>query len=100
MTLKLVNVYWKVHLARECKLLTAFTVSEKGLFQSTVMPFELSSAGETIKRLLGKVTGPELDPDAFANFNYLVLVSSFFEERNTENCFKLLKNAGLKSDKC
>lgn len=103
-TLDLFRGYWQVPLAEDSRPITAFTVPGLGLYQFRVMPFGLHSAGATFQRLLDTVIGPELEPQAFAYLDDLVLVTKTFEEHLEllRTVFKRLRDAGLKlnPDKC
>lgn len=103
-TLDLKQGYWQVPLAEESRPITAFTVPGLGLFQFTVMPFGLHSAGATFQRLLDKVIGPELEPKVFAYLDDLVVVSSTFDEhlQLLRVVFERLRKAGLRlnPEKC
>lgn len=103
-TIDLRHGYWQVPLSVESRPLTAFTVPGKGLYQFTVMPFGLHSAGATFQRLLDKIIGPALEPEAFAYLDDLVLVSSSFSDhlRLLKEVFNRLRSAGLvvNKEKC
>lgn len=96
-TIDLKQGYWQVPLSPSSRPLTAFTVPGKGLYQFSVLPFGLHSAGATFQRLLDGVIGPELEPRAFAYLDDLILVSSSFEEHLEllKDVFERLRKAGL-----
>jgi len=103
-TIDLKQGYWQVPLDEDSRPLTAFTVPGKGLYQFTVMPFGLHSAGATFQRLLDKIIGPTLEPKAFAYLDDLILISQSFSDHLAllKEVFDRLKRAGLQvnREKC
>lgn len=103
-SLDLKQGYWQVPLAEESRPITAFTVPRLGLYQFTVMPFGLHSAGATFQRLLDRVIGAEHEPTVFTYVDVLVVVSKTFEEHLSllQIVFNRLRGAGLKlnPEKC
>lgn len=96
-TIDLKNGYWQVPLKDSSRPITAFTIPGRGLFQFRVMPFGLHSAPATFQRLLDRVIGPELEPNAFAYLDDIVIVSSTFQEHINllTDVFHRLRQAGL-----
>lgn len=98
------NGYWNVKLADESKRVTAFTVPGRGLFQFRVMPFGLHSSGSTFQRLLDRVIGPELEPNAYVYCDDIIVCSETFTEHIThlKEIFKRIREARLQIniDKC
>lgn len=103
-TLDLKNGYWQVPLAPDSRQFTAFTVPGKGLMQFRVMPFGLHSAPATFQRLLDSIIGPELEPNAFAYLDDIIIISRTFQEHlsHLTEVFRRLREARLRlnNDKC
>jgi len=80
----------------------AFSVSGKGLYHFTRMPYGLTGAPATFQRLLDRLIGPEMEPFAFA---YLYdIVTPTFEEHMVwlKKVLDRITSAGLtvNLDKC
>jgi hypothetical protein len=98
-TLDLHSGYWQVEMGENDKPKTAF-VTRNGLYQSTVMLFELCNIPTTFERMMGTV---------LAGLNYkicllytcindIIVFGRTFEDtlHNSEHVFKKLEEAGLK----
>ncbi|XP_044757783.1 uncharacterized protein LOC123315941 [Coccinella septempunctata] len=79
-TIDLKQGYWQVPLAPESRPITAFTVPGRRLFQFKVMAFGLHSAPASFQRLLDRVIGPEMEPDAFAYLDDIVVLGETLDE--------------------
>ena len=79
-TLDLSSAYHQIPLQKESKPITAFTVPGMGLFQFTRMPFGLSNAGASFQRLIDRIIGPELEPNAFSYLDDIIIATETFEE--------------------
>ncbi|XP_015124774.1 uncharacterized protein LOC107046631 [Diachasma alloeum] len=80
------HAYHRIPLEESSKEITAFTVPGMGLFQFTRMPYSLCNAPATFQKLLDKLIGPEMDPNAFDYLDDILVVTSTFEEH-----FEILK---------
>ncbi|XP_044762512.1 uncharacterized protein LOC123319517 [Coccinella septempunctata] len=103
-TIDLKQGYWQVPLAPESRPITAFTVPGRGLFQFKVMAFGLHSAPASFQRLLDRVIGPEMEPDAFAYLDDIVVLGETLDEHldNLRKVFHRLREANLQlnPEKC
>ena len=78
-TMDLKNGYWQILLTEDSKLLTAFTVPNRGLMQFNVMPFGLHSASAVFQRLIDSIITPELEPNVFGYLDNIIIVTSTFD---------------------
>ena len=78
-TIDLKNGYWQVALTEESRAPTAFTVTGKGIFEFTVMPFGLHAAPATFQRLLNYVVTAAMAPHVFAYLDDIVIVADTYE---------------------
>nr|XP_014351258.1 PREDICTED: uncharacterized protein LOC102352713 [Latimeria chalumnae] len=101
-TLDLTKGYWQVPLTESAKENTAFSTLE-GLFQYTVLPFELHGAPATFQRLMDKVLKPHAQY-ASAYIDDVVIHSPDWEThlQKVEAVLDSLREFGLtaNSDKC
>ena len=70
----------------------------RGLFQFKRMPFGLTNAPATFQRLLDRLSGPEMEPHAFAYLDDVIIVTETFEEHLEwlSKVLKKIKEANLK----
>ncbi|XP_064552259.1 LOW QUALITY PROTEIN: uncharacterized protein LOC135438069 [Drosophila montana] len=98
-TLDLKHGYWQIPMAADSRECTAFTVPGRGIFQWRVMPFGLHSACATFQRALDTVIGPEMEPNAFAYLDDIVVIGATKEQHVNTICrpvFRRLRAANLK----
>ncbi|KMQ90703.1 reverse ribonuclease integrase [Lasius niger] len=95
-TLNLKNRYWQVPLTP--RLITAFTIPGRGLFQFRVMPFGLHSTPATFQRLLDTIIGPALEPHVFVYLDDIIVISRTFDEhlQLLAKVFRRLRDAWLR----
>lgn len=68
------SAYWQIPLSKDSKLITAFTIPGRGLYQFTHMPFGLHNSPATFQRLIDQILGADLEPYCFAyTSSYLIL---------------------------
>ena len=103
-SIDLKNGYWHVPLTEESKLLTAFTVPGRRLFEFNVMPFGLHTAPSTFQRLLDRIITLDMAPQAFAYLDDIIVCTRTFEEHMSMlgKIFDRLYEAKLRpnTDKC
>ena len=79
-TLDLSQAYFQVPLDKNSKEYTAFTISGRGLYQFTRLPFGLSNSPATFQRLMDGIITPEMDGREYCYLDDIVIVSKTFEE--------------------
>lgn len=80
------DAYHQVELEEESKLKTAFSISGKGFFAYSRMPFGLCNSGATQCRLVDRVLGCDLEPHVFVYMDDVIIAT------NTEkHHFELLR---------
>lgn len=79
-SLDIKSAYWQVPVAIESREYTAFTIPGRGLFHFKRMPFGLSNSPATWQRLVDKLLGAELEPNAFVYLDDIIIVSDNFEK--------------------
>ncbi|EYC39420.1 hypothetical protein Y032_0656g1207 [Ancylostoma ceylanicum] len=102
-TLDLCSGYWQIPLSDDAKAKSAFTTSE-GLFEFTVLPFELSTSPAEFQRLMDLVMGERKNKEVFVYIDD-ILIATETEERHYEVLTEVLKalhsaNLKLKPQKC
>ncbi|CAF2807008.1 unnamed protein product [Rotaria sp. Silwood2] len=102
-TLDLRSGYWQVEMDASSKALTAF-VTHKGLFECTVMPFELTNAPATFQRLMDIVLAGLKWQCCLVYLDDIIVYSSTFEQHleDLRKVFLALADANLtlKTSKC
>ena len=64
----------------ESKPITTFTVPAFGLFQFSTMPYLMSYAGASFQRLIDKMIGPEMEPQAFSYLDDVIIATEMLED--------------------
>jgi len=77
-TIDLSQAYFQIPLAKDNREITAFSVSDKGLYYFT--PYGLTGALTTFQRLLDRLIDLEMDLFAFAYLDDIVIITPTFEE--------------------
>ncbi|WKX95827.1 hypothetical protein Q1695_012348 [Nippostrongylus brasiliensis] len=88
-SMDLCSGYWQIALSEDAKEKSAFTTSE-GLFQFTVLPFDLSTSPAEFQRLMDKVLGELKDTEVFVYIDD-ILVATETEERHMEVMSRVLQ---------
>lgn len=70
------DAYHQVELDEASKLKTAFSVSGKGFFAYSRMPFGLCNSGATLCRLVDRVIGCDLEPHVFVYMDDVIIATS------------------------
>lgn len=103
-SLDIKSAYWQICLAEDSRELTAFTVSGRGLYQFKRMPFGLTNSPATFQRLVDRLLGPELEPNAFVYLDDIIVATDTFEKhlKVLEKIFERFIEAGLtfSKEKC
>lgn len=73
------DAYWQVPLDEKSKAITAFTIPGRPLYQSTVMPFGLCNAPQTMCRLINEIIPAELRNCVFGYLDDICVVSDSFD---------------------
>ena len=96
-TLDLKSGYWQVKVAPEDCEKTAFCTQE-GLFEFSVMPFELCNAPATFQRLMDSVLAGLQWSSCLVYLDDIIIMGRSFEEhlKNLQHVLEHLKQAGLK----
>jgi len=97
-TLDLKSGYWQNPVAESSRECTAFTVPGRGLYHWKVMPFGLHSAPATFQRALDSVIGPDMEPNAFAYLDGIIIIGRTLEEhvQHLQEVFRRLRKANLR----
>uniref|UniRef100_A0ABD2WL33 RNA-directed DNA polymerase n=2 Tax=Trichogramma kaykai TaxID=54128 RepID=A0ABD2WL33_9HYME len=100
-TLDLSSAYHQINLNEKSRAMTAFTVPGLGLFQYKRMPFGLSYAGATFQRLIDMIVTPELEPNAFAYLDDIIIATETFDDhlRVLKEILSRLNDANLTVNK-
>lgn len=80
------DAYHQVELDDDSKLKTAFSVSGKGFFAYSRMPFGLCNSGATLCRLVDQVLGCDLEPHVFVYMDDVIIATT-----TVEHHFELLR---------
>lgn len=70
------DAYHQVELDEESKLKTAFSISGKGFFAYSRMPFGLCNSGATLCRLVDRVLGCDLEPHVFVYMDDVIIATN------------------------
>ena len=70
----------QIPLEENSKLITAFTVPGKGMYQFKRMPFGLTNAPATFQRLMDKVITPDLKPNVLCYLDDIIIVTQNFAD--------------------
>ena len=62
------------------KLIEAFTVPVKGMYQFKRMPFGLTNDPATFQRLMYKIITPDLKPNIFCYLDDIIIVTQNFDD--------------------
>jgi hypothetical protein len=84
------KAFWQIPLDAASREKTAFSVTGRGLFQFTVVPFGLCNAAQMQQRLVDAIFGPKFEPNIFTYLDDIIILSSTFEEHL--NLLKEVKN--------
>ncbi|XP_070854064.1 uncharacterized protein [Drosophila suzukii] len=97
-TLDLKSGYWQIPVAESSRECTAFTVPRRGLYHWKMMPFGLHSAPATFQRALDSVIGPDMEPNAFAYLDDIIIIGRTLEEhvQHLQEVFRRLRKANLR----
>ena len=74
------SAYLQIPLEENSKLITAFTVPGKGMYQFKWMPFVLTNAPGTFQRLMDKTITPDLKPNVFCYLDDIIIVTQNFDD--------------------
>lgn len=103
-TLDIKSAYWQIHVAKEFRPLTAFTIPSKELYQFKRMPFGLTNAPAVWQRLIDRVVGVDLDPYVSVYLDDVIICTSTFEKHIevVPEVVRRIRDAGLtlNQDKC
>lgn len=69
------DAYHQVELEEESKLKTEFSISGKGFFAYSRMPFGLCNSGATLCRLVDRVLGCNLEPHVFVSMDDVIIAT-------------------------
>lgn len=96
-SLDIKSAYWQVPMSVESREYTAFTIPGRGLYQFKRMPFGLSNSPATWQRLVDRLLGEELEPNAFVYLDDIIVISDNFEKHMEilEKIFSRIVSAGL-----
>lgn len=73
------DAYHQVELEDDAKLKTAFSISGKGFFAYSRMPFGLCNSGATLCRLVDRVLGCDLEPHVFVYLDDVIIATNTLE---------------------
>lgn len=85
------DAFLQVELDEESQLKTAFTISGKGYFAYSRMPFGLCNSGATLCRLVDQVIGCDLEPNVFVYLDDVIIATETFEQH-----FSILKEISIR----
>ena len=74
------DAFLQVELDEESRPKTAFSISGKGYFAYSRMPFGLCNSGATLCRLVDKVLGCDLEPHVFVYLDDIIVATATFEQ--------------------
>lgn len=74
------DAYHQVELEDDAKLKTAFSISGKGFFAYSRMPFGLCNSGATLCRLVDRVLGCDLEPHVFVYMDDVIIATKTIEQ--------------------
>lgn len=74
------DAYHQVELEENAKLKTAFSISGKGFFAYSRMPFGLCNSGATLCRLVDRVLGCDLEPHVFVYMDDVIIATETLEQ--------------------
>lgn len=96
------KAFWQIPLDKDSQAVSSF-ITPFGLYEFTVMPFGLSSAGSTFQRLMQKVL-EGLQLFAWAYLDDIIIYSNSWQEhlKHIESVLERIRDAGLtiKKAKC
>lgn len=74
------DAFLQVPLDPDSQLKTAFSISGKGYFAFSRMPFGLCNSAATLCRLVDKVIGCDLEPNVFVYLDDIIIATKTFDE--------------------
>lgn len=96
--------FWQLPLDESSREKTAFSITGRGLFHFTVVPFGLCNAAQVQQRLVDAIFGPKYEPCIFTYLDDIIILSKTFDEHInllTEVKNKLQEaNLTISMDKC
>lgn len=96
-SIDLSDAYHQVELDESSRIKTAFSISGKGFFAYSRMPFGLCNSGATLCRLVDMVLGCDLEPNVFVYMDDVIIATETVEQHISllRIIAKRLSSAGL-----